>query len=508
MTPVSWASLPNKGQLAIITSVRVVDFFQIASLQACMYKHLESFGAGSTPNSISVQIGFLQGAFTATQVLSAIWWGRIADTAGRKPVLIIGLIGTSVSNIGVAFSKSYEAFLIWRIFAGSINGTVGAARAALAETVSRDYHPRAFLLLPLAFNIANTLGPILGASLVHPAERYPALFGQNSVFGGVGAVAWMLRYPYAAPNVLCAILLSLDALVVWLGLRETAPNRRPWQGYGLKGMRRRFGSLFGRRRGYSLLRNIGDSYRRYSDDGEDHVVASNRSVTEMAVKKPMPLRRVWNSSFLLALLTTAVLDLHLGGLSSLWPLFISSPHRNAKDPTTLPFYFTGGLGFQLSQVGLALSVLGVLGLVMQWILYPRVVAQYGLLYPFRLSMWLYPVAYFSTPYLSLLPFDSTGLIWLGILTVQTAQVIGRTFALPATILLLNYSCPHPSLLGSVHGIGSAISGASRTLGSIMAGTFNSIGLGNEMSGLAWWIFALVSLVGCLLSFTVEDNLDE
>ena len=94
------------------------------------------------------------------------------------------------------------------------------------------------------------------------------------------------------------------------------------------------------------------------------------------------------------------------------------------------------------------------------------------------------------------------------MVVQAAQVVGRTFALSATILLLNYSCPHPSLLGSIHGIGSSVSGTSRTLGSIIAGTFDCIGLENEMSGLAWWIFALVSIVGCLLSFIVRDNLDE
>lgn len=196
------------------------------------------------------------------------------------------------------------------------------------------------------------------------------------------------------------------------------------------------------------------------------------------------------------------------GLSSLWPLFLSSPHRNARDPTTLPFYFTGGLGFQLSQVGLALAILGILGLSMQLVLYPRVIAKHGLLYPFRLSLWLFPIAYVLTPYLSLLPFDSAGLIWLGILVVQAGQVVGRTFALPATILLLNYSCPHPSLLGSVHGIGSSVSGTSRTLGSIMAGAFDNVGLENKMSGLAWWIFALISIFGCLLSFIVRDNLDE
>jgi len=151
--------------------------------------------------------------------------------------------------------------------------------------------------------------------LADPVERYPTLFGQNSVFGGLGGVAWILRYPYAAPNLLCALLLSLDAVVVWLYLRETAPNRRPWQDYGLKqgfSMRRRFGCLFGRRRSYAILRNIDDSYRRDFDDGESHDITSNGPVTEMVMKKTMHLRRIWSRNFLLALLTTAVLELHLG----------------------------------------------------------------------------------------------------------------------------------------------------------------------------------------------------
>jgi hypothetical protein len=68
----------------------------------------------------------------------------------------------------------------------------------------------------------------------------------------------------------------------------------------------------GRRRGYGTLRNIDNSYRRDLDDRESHVMASNGPVTEMATKKTMHLRRIWGRNFLLALLTTAVLDLHLG----------------------------------------------------------------------------------------------------------------------------------------------------------------------------------------------------
>src|SRR2546423_13065392 len=162
-SPASWLSLPHKGQLAIITSVRVVDFYQVASLQAFMSHQLQSFNPAAPDSEISFQTGVLQGISTLAQIFTGVIWGRVADApwGGRKLVLLIGLIGPGVSCIGVAFSQSFAAAVVWRFLGGAVNGTVGAARTTLAETVDKKYHSRAFLLLPLAFNIANIFGPIL-----------------------------------------------------------------------------------------------------------------------------------------------------------------------------------------------------------------------------------------------------------------------------------------------------------------------------------------------------------
>jgi len=158
---VTWLSLPHKGQLAILALVRVVDFFQVASLQAYMFHQLKSFDPSLPDSTISFQTGVLQGVFTSAQIVTAIVWGRVADApgAGRKFVILVGLIGTGLSCVGVGYSKSFATAAIFRMLGGASNGTVGAARTALAETVEKKYHPRAFLLLPLAFNIANILGP-------------------------------------------------------------------------------------------------------------------------------------------------------------------------------------------------------------------------------------------------------------------------------------------------------------------------------------------------------------
>ena len=161
-TPVTWMSLPRKGQLALLGLCRVFDFLQIASLQAYMFYQLKSFDENLSDSDVATQAGILQGAFTAAQFATAIPWGRVADAewGGRRFVLLVGLIGTAVSCLGVAFSTSFAQAVFWRSFGGAINGTVGIIRTMIAENVKeKKYHSRAFLILPIGFNVAALFGP-------------------------------------------------------------------------------------------------------------------------------------------------------------------------------------------------------------------------------------------------------------------------------------------------------------------------------------------------------------
>jgi hypothetical protein len=124
--PVTWLSLPRKSQLLILFLCRVVDFLQVASLQAYMFYQLKSFDIGLPDTTISYQAGVLQGCFTGAQVATAMLWGKVADSssAGRKTVLLVGLIGTAVSCLGCGFATTFASALLWRAFGGAINGTV------------------------------------------------------------------------------------------------------------------------------------------------------------------------------------------------------------------------------------------------------------------------------------------------------------------------------------------------------------------------------------------------
>jgi MFS family permease len=125
--PVTWLSLPCKSQLFILFLCRVADFLQVASLQAYMFYQLRGFDIGLPDITISYQAGVLQGCFTGAQVATAMLWGKVADSssAGRKTVLLVGLIGTAISCLGCGLATTFASAVLWRAFGGAINGTVG-----------------------------------------------------------------------------------------------------------------------------------------------------------------------------------------------------------------------------------------------------------------------------------------------------------------------------------------------------------------------------------------------
>jgi MFS family permease len=124
----SWSGLPHKPELFVLFLCRVVDFTQIASFQTLCYYQLRSFPQAVSEETLSIQTGIALSAFTFAQCFTAVPWGLVSDApwGGRKTVLLLGLVGTALSLLGVAFSRTFEALVVWRFVAGLSNGTVVA----------------------------------------------------------------------------------------------------------------------------------------------------------------------------------------------------------------------------------------------------------------------------------------------------------------------------------------------------------------------------------------------
>lgn len=134
---VTWSSLPRKGQLAILTFARLSEPFTQTSLTAYMFYQLKSFDPALPDSIIAGQGGMVQAAFPAAQLLTAVLWGRAADTdwIGRKRVLLIGLFGTCFSCLGFGFSKTFVQAMVYRVLGGALNGNIGVMRTMISEII-------------------------------------------------------------------------------------------------------------------------------------------------------------------------------------------------------------------------------------------------------------------------------------------------------------------------------------------------------------------------------------
>ena len=131
--PVTWQSLPRKGQLAILVIARLSEPLVQSSLRSYLFYQLKSFDTSLPDSTIASQAGILQGAFAAAQLCTAMLWGRWSDRGGRKRVILIGLFGTMLSSLGFGFSQTFWQALVFRMMGGALNGNVGVMRTMISE---------------------------------------------------------------------------------------------------------------------------------------------------------------------------------------------------------------------------------------------------------------------------------------------------------------------------------------------------------------------------------------
>ncbi|OAA61944.1 major facilitator superfamily transporter [Niveomyces insectorum RCEF 264] len=543
---VRWRDLPEKGQLTVLTLARLSEPLVQTSLQSYMFYQLKSFRPDLPDSVIASQSGILHASFTAAQFLTAMVWGRLADSPrfGRKKVLMIGLTGTLFSCLGFGFAQSFWQALVFRSIGGATNGNVGVLRTMISEIVrERKYQSRAFLILPMTFNVGVIIGPILGGVLSDPAHSYPSLFGGN---------AFLERFPYAAPNVLSAFFLLSALLAVWLGLEETLDARHGKRDHGIE-LRRKVAALF--RRGapadaiaYTPLathsRHVSDVSEASTvsvemadvavgGDGTSATAAtatttnsssSSSSSTTKARRRlrytqRLPFRRIFTKNVTLTLLAQSIFAFHMGTFNSLWFVFLSTPVFDPAAtpaahalPQKLPFVFTGGIGLPPREVGMAMAILGVFGILLQLLLYPAVSARLGTVRSWRLFLCCFPVTYCVVPFLSLVPSAAppphakTGVaVWLAIAAVLLCHVVGRTFALPAQTILVNNCTPHPSVLGTLHGVAQSTSSLARTVGPMLCGYLYGLGLQHGLVGAVFWGLSGVAVCGFVASLLVREG---
>ena len=146
--------------------------------------YAETFGASP------LVVGLLFAVFSLCQLIASPILGDLSDRYGRRPILIVSLIGTVISFVLLALAHSITMLFIARIVDGLSGGNISTARAYVADVTEPKDRSRAFGLIGAAFGLGFIFGPGISA-LLAPISYTAPIWAAAALTLVATAMAWI-----------------------------------------------------------------------------------------------------------------------------------------------------------------------------------------------------------------------------------------------------------------------------------------------------------------------------
>lgn len=149
--------MKHKKELAILFATMFLVMVGFGIIIPIIPFYAEELGATPT------QLGLLMATYSVMQFIFAPMWGRISDRIGRKPVIMIGIFGLSISFLFMALSTE-----LWMLFAARIiGGFLSAANmptvmAYVADITSEEDRGKGMGIIGAAVGLGFVFGPAIG----------------------------------------------------------------------------------------------------------------------------------------------------------------------------------------------------------------------------------------------------------------------------------------------------------------------------------------------------------
>jgi MFS family permease len=492
------------------------------------------------PVDTGIMVGLLGSSYFFGQVVCIRQWGWAADRYGRRPVLLLGLLGSCVTLLWFGFARSFTEALLARFLCGVLNGNVAITKIYVGEVCNTSKtQARGFSWLSMTWGLGNLVAPALGGILSDPAP--------GSIFDSPLTRA----FPFCLPSLVSAafslvcFLLSLRFLQetpAWIrrsgskayaqmggevGGEDADTSEEGGEESALKGSASRAEKRGGGSTtqsfpskspaGVGLSESVGggsDGRVKLEDEegdegGEEEVELDVEALGEGTPSKhhrpvqslPTPYTSLITpeSSTLTVLrdplvgpsiLTYASLALLQVVFDELLPTFCATSRE------------AGGLNWSSMGIGEIQIVNGAVQIIATLFIVPVLQRRMGMLRSFQFFVAL------LVPYFIAFPMVARLSEWPTLLYIAMSVSVGlRTFlfALPfSSIMIIINNLSPPASLGIVVGIAQGAASFIRTLGPTMGGGLFSASVASEWLGLwrleALYVFlALVSIVTVVLS---------
>lgn len=185
----------TKKALPILFAVMFLVMVGFGIIIPVLPFYAENVGASPT------QLGFLMAVYSLMQLIFAPMWGHISDRIGRKPVIMIGIFGLSVSFFLMGFSSQ-----LWMLFAARIIGgflssaNMPTVMAYVADITTPEDRGKGMGMVGAAVGLGFVFGPAIGGIFSKISLSMPFYIAGTSSFITFFLVFFLLQESLAKKN--------------------------------------------------------------------------------------------------------------------------------------------------------------------------------------------------------------------------------------------------------------------------------------------------------------------
>ncbi|PKU87933.1 putative peptide/nitrate transporter [Dendrobium catenatum] len=312
--------IPYK-EFVYIWIVTLCSALPICSLYPFLYFMVRDLQIAKRAEDIGFYAGFVGAAFMFGRTLTSVFWGVVADRYGRKPVIITSILAVIIFNALFGLSSTFWMAITTRVLLGLFSGLLGPIKAYASEVCRKEHQALGLSLVSTSRGIGLIVGPAIGGLLAQPAEKFPNIFSEESIFG---------RFPYFLPC-LCISVIAVLAFVACFWLPETLHFH---------------GEL---KLDDGAVDNL-ESFENFSVIGNSGKTDGWPSVSKKSLLKNWPL--------ISAIIVYCIFSFNDTAYSEIFSLWAESSVKH------------GGLSFSSQDVGAVLAITGFGLLVFQLFVYP------------------------------------------------------------------------------------------------------------------------------------------
>ncbi|KAF9791178.1 MFS general substrate transporter [Thelephora terrestris] len=448
-----------KLQLATVCLLRLLEPIGITQPFPYINEMVVNLGILDDPSKVGFVSGLVESVYSAFQLMSIYHWAKLSNTIGRRPVLLLGALGMGLMTFLFGFSRNLPSMLIVRSLHGFFAGNIAVTQSVLGEISDSTNQAIIMPIWGFFWPLGTIVGPILGGTLSNAAEKFPIL-----------DVPLLRKFPYAMPGLVASACSLLGVTLAYFLLEETRPSE------GKKTQK---------------LPHEAKSY------GSIPAALTAAPLAPLQLFAIPSLRWLIISGFALAFVSSA--------FDTVFVLFAYTPID------------VGGLSFDASQIGYALSIAGFAYCFAQLVIAPILLQRFNCAKMYHVCMAFWFLPYAILPFLNFIlrhGRDESGevlpqaraMVWSGIVVAMFVSRVA-SLAFGFSIILAKEQAPNPSSLGATNGLIQMSMSLARSISPAFADSaFAASVEGNILGGHMWVILlAGISCVGSLASARVVKD---